>query len=209
MKLRSPSDNFSAIEPSGRITSYVFCTSFFARRLNPWNPEVFNILLMPSIVASVLTTCLFKLLISVVIFPSFVLRLFNSVLSAFNSLSALASVSLYSFTASRSTKAKYSHTSLPHFDCWFFLSPTRVLWASIWTFIWSMMLPISSSKESVSSSDATVVGSLTLASILCVLMVIASLKFFTFAWYSSVFSPGRTSSRLLSKVRTKLLISDT
>ena len=164
---------------------------------------------MPSIVASVLTTCLFKLLISVVIFPSFVLRLFSSVLSAFNSLSALASVSLYSFTASWSTKAKYSHTSLLHFDCWFFLSPTRVLWASIWSFIWSMMLPISSSKESVSSSDATVVGSLTLASILCVLMVIASLKFFTFAWYSSVFSPGRTSSRLLSNVRTKLLISDT
>ena len=131
---------------------------------------------MLSIVASVFTICLFNSLASsflaVASFLSCCILLFRDLISASKSVNAL----LYAATSAFKSSARYSHTCFLHKTFSVLISPTISLFSLIFLLKPSISVPISINKLSVSSSEAIVVGSLIFAAILCLLIVIASIR---------------------------------
>ena len=131
---------------------------------------------MLSIVASVFTICLFSSLASfflaVASFLNCSILAFNKLISASKSVNAL----LYAATSAFKSSARYSHTCFLHKTFLVLRSLTISLFSLIFLLNPSINVPISISKLSVSSNEATVVGSLIFAAILCLFMVIASTR---------------------------------
>ena len=131
---------------------------------------------MLSIVASVFTICLFSSLASFFLAVAFFLNCsilaFNKLISASKSVNAL----LYAATSAFKSSARYSHTCFLHKTFLVLRSLTILLFSLIFLLNPSINVPISISKLSVSSNEATVVGSLIFAAILCLFMVIASTR---------------------------------
>ena len=163
---------------------------------------------MLSIVASVFTICLFSSLAS---FFLAVASFFNcSILSfnAFISVSKSVSALLYAATSAFKSSARYSHTCFLHKTFFVLRSLTISLFSLIFLLKSSISVPISISKLSVSSSEAIDVGSLILAAILCLFIVIASMRNCTLTSYSDKSNPGIAADTLLSSVATTEFISD-
>lgn len=94
IKFFSPSLKLSAIEPSGRRTSYTCSTPSLGCKLNPCIPESLSMLLMLSFAVSVSTVCFLSDFSSFLIESKDVLYPASSAFSASISL-AISSFSFY------------------------------------------------------------------------------------------------------------------